>query len=239
MKSINKFFSSVAEVCSPSKGNLSGAMDVIVIKRPDGTLASTPFYIKFGRLKLMKSNKIKVNLVINSTVADMKMELKKSGKAVFIRDPLPTLKPENYSEDSKITIEFSEEKKIPQQIIKAPLLARKNSALSDDGVPSNNEGIELLTPYTCNDVYKNQRFSRSISPIFHKSHHLHDEKSSVSSSEGRESLRLYRMNSGVILPLNNLTSEELEQLNLKPGLNIVSYVTETKKKAELTGRIFL
>jgi phosphatidate phosphatase LPIN len=32
---------------------LSGAIDVIVVEQPDGTLACSPFHVRFGKLRLL------------------------------------------------------------------------------------------------------------------------------------------------------------------------------------------
>lgn len=34
----------------------SGAIDIIVVPQPDGTLKSTPFHVRFGKLQLISSN---------------------------------------------------------------------------------------------------------------------------------------------------------------------------------------
>lgn len=35
--------------------NLSGAIDVVVVEQPDGTLKSTPFYVCFGKVGVIRS----------------------------------------------------------------------------------------------------------------------------------------------------------------------------------------
>jgi phosphatidate phosphatase PAH1 len=50
--------------------------------------------------------------------------------------------------------------------------------------------------------------------------------------------RSYRQNVGVINSEKHMTSDELKSLRLQEGLNKVEYVTQTKKKKSLTGRIF-
>lgn len=112
MEKINRFFAGVAEACHPSKGSFSGAMDVVVVRRSDGTLASTPFYVKFGRFKLVKSNNIVVNLHVNGNVTPVQMVLSKSGRANFIHAPVdsrPREEVKNESSDPDILISDEDE----------------------------------------------------------------------------------------------------------------------------------
>ena len=37
-----------------NSANLSGAIDVIVIRQSDGSLRSTPFYVRFGKLGVLR-----------------------------------------------------------------------------------------------------------------------------------------------------------------------------------------
>lgn len=228
MKSINRFFSSVAEVCNPNKGTLSGAMDVIVVQRPDGTMASTPFHIKFGRLKLMKSNKIKVNILVNNAQSPILMELKGSGKAEFFRDISQISSPEKLQQVDPLSfsdeeVEFDQEDEFP---VLPESLPEKENSKSDEEFKSNPEILlnesELEVKHSASSEYpKNESISEGI----------------VNPSRSVE--RLYRTNSIVVPPLNNLSSEELRCLNLIPGLNYVNYVTHTKKRVSLTGKIYL
>ena len=34
--------------------NLTGAIDVIVVRQPDGTLKSTPFHVRFGKMGVLR-----------------------------------------------------------------------------------------------------------------------------------------------------------------------------------------
>ena len=86
MKAFQDFFSGVAQSLNPKKGSFSGAMDVIVVLHPNGTLISTPFYIKFGRFKLAKSKNKKVDLIVNGFKTDIGMELNSAGIATFYKD---------------------------------------------------------------------------------------------------------------------------------------------------------
>lgn len=45
----------VCRFCGINPATLSGAIDVIVIRQPDGTLAGTSFHVRFGKLGLLTS----------------------------------------------------------------------------------------------------------------------------------------------------------------------------------------
>ena len=191
MEKINRFFAGVAEVCSPSKGNLSGAMDVIVIKRSDGTFSSTAFNVKFGRFKLIKSNNIKVNIKINGCVVPVMMILKKSGKGRILHEA-PAGRFEERKDEPDIIISSEDEE----------------------------QGVEV------HEVPEVEQSEISIAPEVMKS------------NPPLMRNRSYRQNTGVVSSEKHMTSDELRSLNLQEGLNIIEYITQTKKNKSLKGRIF-
>jgi phosphatidate phosphatase PAH1 len=207
MKSIKNFFSSAAEVCNPKKGTISGVMDVIVIRRPDGSMASTPFHVKFGRFKVMKSNKIKVDIYINKQKSEISMELIANGRAVFIR-----------KSDSDLE----------------STLQKSHSAIDSSSLLVQNE---LCSP---RDSLNSSQIIRDHSLPPSKKEDEEEKKIGYLPFRSREvSLRSYRINTGIITPNNQLTSQELISLNLKIGMNTIDYVANTKKSPSLSGRIYL
>jgi phosphatidate phosphatase LPIN len=71
-----------------SQATLTGAVDVIVVEREDGTLHSSPFHVRFGKLKILKTKSKVVKLVINGAETDLKMGLAKSGEGYFEEENL-------------------------------------------------------------------------------------------------------------------------------------------------------
>lgn len=62
MTSFTRLFSSIKSAyqnINPS--TLTGAIDVIVVKQEDGTLRSTPFHVRFGKLGVLQNQQNKVN----------------------------------------------------------------------------------------------------------------------------------------------------------------------------------
>lgn len=78
-------FSNIFEL---NQSVLSGAMDVIAVKQKDGSIKSTPFYVRFGSLKIIKSKEKIVSLTVNGTQVPIKMKLSSSGDAYFVYEEL-------------------------------------------------------------------------------------------------------------------------------------------------------
>lgn len=213
MKSINNFLSSVAEACHPSKGTFSGAMDVIVIRSPDGTMKSTPFYVKFGRFKLMKSSNIKVRLIVKDQQTDVFMELKKSGRAIFLSEC-------SYAPDPV--------EEIAKQGRDSP-----NLLLEEDSAKEIPNFFENRKTSVFNAVNLSANVPESQNPIPAKEEEVKHE---VIPEDNQE---LKRSNSSIGVSRITLDSEGLSKLNLDYEMNIVRYVTETKNPVEVVGRIFL
>jgi len=49
------FFSGVSDIFNINSATLSGCMDIVVVQQPDGSFKSSPFHVRFGKLKLLKS----------------------------------------------------------------------------------------------------------------------------------------------------------------------------------------
>ena len=65
---------------------LSGAMDIIAIETEEGKLKSSPFHVRFGSLKIIKSYEKNIEIYINGNKTDITMTLSHSGDAYFIYD---------------------------------------------------------------------------------------------------------------------------------------------------------
>lgn len=56
MNSIGKFISSFKEFYSEiNSATLTGAIDVIVVRQPDGSFDCSPFYVRFGKMGVLRS----------------------------------------------------------------------------------------------------------------------------------------------------------------------------------------
>ncbi|PGH28152.1 hypothetical protein AJ80_00042 [Polytolypa hystricis UAMH7299] len=69
---------------SINPATLSGAIDVIVIEQEDGTLACSPFHVRFGKFSLLRPYEKKVEFVVNGVKQDYSMKLGEGGEAFFV-----------------------------------------------------------------------------------------------------------------------------------------------------------
>ncbi|KAJ5292041.1 hypothetical protein N7478_001292 [Penicillium angulare] len=69
---------------SINPATLSGAIDVIVIEQEDGTLACSPFHVRFGKFSLLRPFEKKVEFNVNGVKQDYAMKLGEGGEAFFV-----------------------------------------------------------------------------------------------------------------------------------------------------------
>ncbi|KAJ5614534.1 hypothetical protein N7528_008188 [Penicillium herquei] len=69
---------------SINPATLSGAIDVIVIEQEDGTLACSPFHVRFGKFSLLRPFEKKVEFKVNGIKQDYAMKLGEAGEAFFV-----------------------------------------------------------------------------------------------------------------------------------------------------------
>ncbi|KAK4971210.1 lipin Ned1, partial [Elasticomyces elasticus] len=69
---------------SINPATLSGAIDVIVVEQEDGSLACSPFHVRFGKFSLLRPYEKKVEFKVNHAKKDFAMKLGEGGEAFFI-----------------------------------------------------------------------------------------------------------------------------------------------------------
>ena len=69
---------------SINPATLSGAIDVIVIEQEDGSLACSPFHVRFGKFSLLRPSDKKVEFKVNGDVQPYAMKLGDGGEAFFV-----------------------------------------------------------------------------------------------------------------------------------------------------------
>lgn len=78
MNSMSKTWNSI----NPS--TLSGAIDVVVVKQPDGDLHCSAFHIRFGKLSLLRPSEKGVDFYVNDRKIPIQMKLGEGGEAFFV-----------------------------------------------------------------------------------------------------------------------------------------------------------
>jgi phosphatidate phosphatase LPIN len=69
---------------SINPATLSGAIDVIVVEQEDGSLACSPFHVRFGKFSLLRPSEKKVEFRVNNVKQDYAMKLGDGGEAFFV-----------------------------------------------------------------------------------------------------------------------------------------------------------
>nr|XP_060643464.1 phosphatidate phosphatase LPIN1 isoform X2 [Anolis sagrei ordinatus] len=65
---------------------LSGCIDVIVVRQPDGNLQCSPFHVRFGKMGVLRSKEKVVDIEINGESVDLHMKLGDNGEAFFVEE---------------------------------------------------------------------------------------------------------------------------------------------------------
>ncbi|KAJ8260091.1 hypothetical protein GJAV_G00176950 [Gymnothorax javanicus] len=65
---------------------LSGGIDVIVVRQPDGSLQCSPFHVRFGKLGVLRSKEKVVDIEINGEPVELHMKLGDNGEAFFVEE---------------------------------------------------------------------------------------------------------------------------------------------------------
>ncbi|XP_014846780.1 PREDICTED: phosphatidate phosphatase LPIN1-like isoform X3 [Poecilia mexicana] len=70
---------------------LSGCIDVIVVRQPDGSLQCSPFHVRFGKMGVLRSREKVVDIEINGEPVSLHMKLGENGEAFFVTETENTL----------------------------------------------------------------------------------------------------------------------------------------------------
>ncbi|XP_041420994.1 phosphatidate phosphatase LPIN1 isoform X4 [Xenopus laevis] len=65
---------------------LSGCIDVIVVRQPNGNLQCSPFHVRFGKMGVLRSGEKVVDIEINGEAVDLHMKLGDNGEAFFVTE---------------------------------------------------------------------------------------------------------------------------------------------------------
>nr|XP_057945092.1 phosphatidate phosphatase LPIN1 [Doryrhamphus excisus] len=70
---------------------LSGCIDVIVVRQPNGSLQCSPFHVRFGKMGVLRSREKVVDIEINGEPVSLHMKLGENGEAFFVKEAENTL----------------------------------------------------------------------------------------------------------------------------------------------------
>jgi phosphatidate phosphatase LPIN len=124
---------------SINPATLSGAIDVIVIEQDDGSLACSPFHVRFGKFSLLRPYEKKVEFQVNNVKQNYSMKLGEGGEAFFV---------------------FETTENIPEALQTSPLISPASS-------PSNTVTDQATTPLiepTYLDITENGGAKTGLTP---------------------------------------------------------------------------
>ncbi|KAF2215709.1 hypothetical protein CERZMDRAFT_65163 [Cercospora zeae-maydis SCOH1-5] len=139
VRSITGSVSSTWNSINPA--TLSGAIDVVVVEQEDGSLACSPFHIRFGKFSLLRPSEKKVEFKVNGKKVDFPMKLGVGGEAFFVFETHENV-PEALQTSPLVSPAASPELKAsPPQ---APTLQEPDMFDLGNSARSTTEGIPIL-----------------------------------------------------------------------------------------------
>uniref|UniRef100_A0A673NJ97 phosphatidate phosphatase n=1 Tax=Sinocyclocheilus rhinocerous TaxID=307959 RepID=A0A673NJ97_9TELE len=160
---------------------LTGGIDVIVVRQPDGSYQCSPFHVRFGKLGVLRSKEKVVDIEINGEPVSLHMKLGDNGEAFFVEEnedfetrvpahlctsPIPTDVPEvseMTESPSSITSSSSRRKKRRRKRARSDTHLREEASSSADEKESLDQDVLKEESY-CTFTFP------EISEI--RSHHL-------------------------------------------------------------------
>ncbi|KAG8445658.1 hypothetical protein GDO86_010440 [Hymenochirus boettgeri] len=126
---------------------LSGCIDVIVVRQPNGEMQCSPFHVRFGKMGVLRSREKVVDIEINGEPVDLHMKLGDNGEAFFVKE----------TEDS--------EESVPSHLATSPILLegavlmetqlRRNSvdwARTNDPLAPSQSSVQMTSAGTDNSA---------------------------------------------------------------------------------------
>ncbi|XP_035206309.1 phosphatidate phosphatase LPIN3-like isoform X2 [Stegodyphus dumicola] len=84
---IGKFISNFKDFYNEiNSATLTGAIDVIIVRQPDGSFVCSPFHVRFGKIGVLRSREKVVDIMVNGVPVDIHMKLGESGEAFFVEE---------------------------------------------------------------------------------------------------------------------------------------------------------
>ncbi|XP_038557508.1 phosphatidate phosphatase LPIN1 isoform X1 [Micropterus salmoides] len=117
---------------------LSGCIDVIVVRQPDGSLQCSPFHVRFGKMGVLRSREKVVDIEINGEPVSLHMKLGENGEAFFVEET------ENTREIVPSYLATSPIMSIGEQLMESQL--GRGSSRHHDAIPCSSLPVQTLGP---------------------------------------------------------------------------------------------
>ncbi|XP_057680997.1 phosphatidate phosphatase LPIN2-like isoform X3 [Corythoichthys intestinalis] len=69
-----------------NQATLSGCIDVVVVRQPNGSFQCSPFHVRFGKLGVLRSREKVIDIEINGEPVELQMKLGDNGEAFFVQE---------------------------------------------------------------------------------------------------------------------------------------------------------
>ena len=143
---------------------LSGAMDVVAVGYPDGSMKCSSFHVRFGSLKVLKSKKKRIMIYVNGQKTDVTMRLSGNGDAYFVfeeQDKNDVLMKKSHTNDVKFVNPFKplNEDSIQNNNGEYEELYRKFEDYYSDGDNSDEDSLEDINEQ--NNINSNVNINNS------------------------------------------------------------------------------
>ncbi|CAG0915316.1 unnamed protein product [Notodromas monacha] len=100
---LGRYFHNVREFYKEiNAATLTGAIDVVIVRQPDGTYLSSPFHVRFGKLGVLRAREKIVDITINGEEKELHMKLGENGEGFFV-------------------IEAGEDEELPAELATSPI----------------------------------------------------------------------------------------------------------------------
>ena len=191
---------------------LSGAIDIIVIEHPDGSLSCSPFHVRFGKTSILRTQDQKVDLKVNGTICNIQMRVGDIGEGFFMLDESDQ---DGFSSDEG-SIDLNLDAK--SEGYQSPVEEEFSSVRSDPGYRSEEEYSQL------------QKLSKAGPTQSAVSRQPSSKNLSRSNSSSPELMPIQSLSATYSPKSLRMTSEQLLSLNLTKGKNELSFLINGEEK---------
>ena len=88
-------------------GALGGAVDIVAVRQRNGSVRTTPFYVRFGKFQgVLKSKERVVRIDVNGESCGVEMAISNSGEAYFVEDEPPSPEEDPPAIDKFVSLEW-------------------------------------------------------------------------------------------------------------------------------------
>ena len=224
MDAFGKIVSSVSQAFDFNQATLSGCVDIVVVQQLDGSLKSTPFHLRLGKLKVLKSKGREVKIHVNGFETELKMKLGEAGEGIFEQETNVRLRDYNEELGNRVRPNMS---RFESQAEISEIRSQQNrnlaNLLSMKNTPSNSRTSAVSQFGYGKPVEEKNQVEIDIEAPF-------DQEVSFERPRSKQ----------VIIKTLRPTSDQLKSLNLRHGMNTISYTVHSNLQGfqRMSGHIY-